>query len=398
MKRNIILIILLCGALAAAFGAGLSVPEFGIITNGSLNDDGLFELSTRIALDMLVQGGAKFAAWFKLGFNSATLEDYLAALNMPSPLPDSLPADDADLLAAIRRLEQNSGLNLKTAAIAFNGAFDTPLDLTLFVGSMDVIGSGMDYPALFGSQPFASKLRGFLYYPQGIKDNPSLVYDGLHEVYGTGIRVSMPGERFVPSLYLYQDSYLGGGKYSVDARAQYNAEGTKFEAFLGASFPEASLGVYRGGLLFYYDTGSIGSFYAQLGVPRWDPMAGFDMSLFYFLFEPRFDFGPGMLTITVFHHPGCYLQASTGEAGFLELRADLGFGDLNAGTAYGGVESEISYDPNAASSPLSLSIGPYFQTLWSGVKVDLRLDIKAFPVPAQWYGMFSPSLGVSASF
>jgi len=122
------------------------------------------------------------------------------------------------------------------------------------------------------------------------------------------------------------------------------------------------------------------------------------MSLFYFLFEPRFDFGPGMLTITVFHHPSYYLQASTGEAGFLELRADLGFGDPAAGTAYGGVESEISYDPNAASSPLSLSVGPYFQTLWSGVKVDLRLDIKAFPVPALWYGMFSPSLGVSASF
>ncbi|TFG82101.1 MAG: hypothetical protein E4H20_08385 [Spirochaetales bacterium] len=397
MKQKIALVALLCAALASAFGAGLSVPEFGILTNGRVNDAGAFVLSTRVTIDMLIEGGAKFAAWFKLGFKSDSLEEYLAALYSEDTLPDT-PVVPDDLISSIRRLESITGIGLKTAAISVSEAFGTPLDLALFVGTMDVFCSGMDYPQIFGTAPFATKLRGFLYYPDGIGDNPSLYYDGIHAVYGTGLRLSLPGESILPSFYLYQDSWLGPGQYSADARVQFNWDRVKLEAFAGVSFPVSTAGVYRGGFLFHYDTESIGSFYAQIGVPRWDPISGFDMNLLYFMFEPRFDFGPGSLILTVFHHPAWYLQGQTDEAGLLEMRADLGFGDLNDEGWQGGAETTISYDPNAVSSPLSIEASPYLQSLWSGVKVDLRLNILAFPVPEFWYGMFAPSIGLTTSF
>ncbi len=398
MKRTRILAAFLCAALASSWGAGLSVPAFGIITNGSVDEAGQFGLSSRIALEMLVQGGAKFAAWFSLGFNSISLEDYLAALYSSSPLPDTITGNEDELIAAVRRLEEANGFGLKTAAISFTHLFGGPLDLAFFVGKMDTIASGSDYPALYGTVPFATKLRGFLYYPGGIAKNPALAYDGLHEVYGTGFRLALPGAALTPYLYFYQDSWLGSGKYSADARFQLNTEAVKLEAFAGASFPDGAFGSYRGGLLFFYDTGVIGSFYAQVGIPRWNPTEAFDMALFYFLFEPRFDFGPGNLILTVFHHPRYYAQAPTGEEGQLELRVDLGFGDLGAGTPYGGVETAINYDPNSSSLPVSISAGPYIHAYMDGVKIELRLDTRVFPVSNPWYGMFSPSLGLSAAF
>lgn len=403
MKRYAILAGFLAAALAVAFGAGLTVPEFGLITSGAAADDGSFELSTRVSLELGIEGGSKFAARFSLGFDSVSLEDYLAAISQGSPLlPGSTDPDE--LSAAIRRLEASQGLYLKSAMVAFPGIFDTPVDLGVFVGGMDTLGGGRDFPRLYGSAPFATKLRGFLYYPQGIRGLPGRAYDGLHEVYGTGLRLSMPGERFTPYLYLYQDSFLGAGAYSADARVQYDGGPLKLEAFAGASGPAGSAGVYRAGLMFYFDTGSIGSFFAQAGIPRWDPSQAFGMSLFYFLFEPRFDFGAGELILTVFSHPGWYLQSRTYEEGFLELRADLGFGSLES-SGHGGLETILEYrtkssaDPGPAiASPLLVSVAPYYRKLVSGVTVDLRLDLKLFPVPERWYGFLAPALGISASF
>lgn len=404
MKRYAILASLLAAALAASFGAGLSVPEFGLITSGAAADDGSFELSTRVSLELGIEGGSKFAARFSLGFDSVSLEDYLAAISQGALDPDDA-ATGAELAAAIRRLEASQGLYLKSAMVAIPGAFGTPVDLGVFVGGMDTLGGGRDFPLLYGSAPFATKLRGFLYYPEGIRGLPGRAYDGLHQVSGTGLALSVPGERFTPYLYLYQDSFLGAGAYSADARMQYDGGPLKFEAFAGASGPAGSAGVYRAGFMFYFDTGSIGSFFAQAGVPRWDPSQAFEMSLFYFLFEPRFDFGAGELILTVFSHPGWYLQSRTYEEGFLELRADLGFGSLESG-GHGGLETVLEYrtksaadpDPTPIASPLSISLAPYYRALVSGVTVDLRLDVKLFPVPDRWYGFLAPALGISASF
>ena len=382
MKKILSILTMAC-ALATAHGADLSVPYFALLTNGRLNAAGAFELSTRVDIDMLIEGGSKFDAWFKLGFRNASMEDYLLAAEAPSTLPD--------LVAA-------SGLAMRTAAIEVKEFFGTPVDLAAFVGHLDTFGTGSDFSARFGASDFATKYRGYMYYPDGIGGDASRRYDGLHEVYGTGVRVSLPGESVLPFFYFYQDSWLGAGYWSADARVLLDADRVKLEAFAGASFPVSAAGTYRGGFLFYYDTGAVGEFFAQIGVPRWDPTQAFGMDMLYFMFEPRVRFGAGMLTLSLFFHPAWYLQSETGESGAMELRTDLSFGELREGQQRGGVEVELSYDPNLGVDALTLNAAPYLQLIRNGVRWDMRLALRAFPVPNPWYGMFMPTIGVSTSF
>jgi hypothetical protein len=371
---------MLACAMITAHGADLTVPYLGLLTNGSFNAAGAFELSTRADIDMMIAGGSKFDAWFKLGFRNPGIEDYFAATTPGTPLT----AENA--------------LNFRTVAIRVNELFGTPLELTTFVGHLDIFCSGADYPVLFEADDFATRFRGYMYYPDGIGGDASRIYDGLHEVFGTGIRLGLPGEKLRPFLYVYQDSWLGTGHYSADARIVLNADKVKFEAFAGGSFPAATLGVYRGGLLFFYDTGAIGEFYAQIGIPRWDPAEAFGMDMLYFMFEPRVRFGEGMLTLSLLFHPAWYLQSETDESGAMDMRFDLGFGEVEEGRSRGGAEVSLSYDPNLTESALTIEAAPYFQMIRNGVRWDLRLALRAFPFTDPWYGLFMPSVGVSTAF
>lgn len=387
---------LLAASLASAHGAGLSVPDFRIITNGHVNEAGAFVLRTRVYIDLLVEGGAKFAAWFKLDFKSDSMEDYLASLQSRISLTD--PISFEELAAAMSSLEDATGIGLKTAAIAMNGFLGTPLELAFFVGRFDVFCSGADFPLLFGTKNFATRLRGFMYYPDGIGGDGSRWYDGLHEAYGTGFRLSLPGDRMKPYLYLYQDSWMGAGKYSVDARFLFNGAAVKMELFAGATFPAASYGLYRAGFLFDYDIGSIGSFYAQMGIPRWDPSEPFGMDKLFYMFEPRIDFGIGTLTLSLFFHPAWYLQRETDEEGSVDARIDVSFGDVQESGNQGGLEVFLAYNPNLDDSSLKIEAAPYYQTLWNGVRWDLRLAVRAFPYPGTVLGMFVPSIGITTSY
>lgn len=403
-KKNALILLLVCAA-AMAHGADFSVPYLGLLTNGRLNNVGAFELSTRVSIDMLFEGGTKFDAWFKLGFRNAAVENYLSAAESLTTIPD--PFTDSDLVTSISNLEQATGLSLRTVAIQIKELFGTPLQLATFVGHLDTIGSGADFTQYFGTSDFVTKFRGYMYYPYGLGKSvadgghgidPSRRYDGLHEIYGTGMRFSLPMETIRPFLYVYQDSWLGAGYWSADARALLNTERVKLEAFVGGTFPTSTMGVYRGGLLFFFETGEIGNFYAQIGIPRWDPLEVFSMDMLSFLFEPRIKLGTGELVLSLFFHPKWYLQKETDESGAMEFRFDLGFGKVEEGSTRGGAEVELSFDPNLPTASLSLDASPYIQTIRNGVRWDLRLAVRAFPFPAPWYGMFQPTLGVSTAF
>ncbi len=396
MLKRKALILVLAGAAAMAHGADVSVPYLGLLTNGRLNAVGAFELSTRVSIDMLFEGGTKFDAWFKLGFRNAAVENYLKAAESLTPLTEAPTMDD--LAASISNLEEASGLSLRSVAIQIKNLLGTPLQLATFVGHLDTLGSGTDFTQYFGTSDFATKFRGYMYYPEGIGGDASRRYEGLHEIYGTGMRLSWPMEAMMPFLYIYQDSWLGAGHWSADARALLNTDRVKLEAFIGGSFPVSTLGVYRGGLLFFFETGEIGNFYAQIGIPRWDPLEAFSMEMLSFLFEPRIKVGAGELVLSLFFHPKWYLQKETNESGAVELRFDLGFGKVEEGSMRGGAEVELSFDPNLATAVLSLDASPYLQTVRNGVRWDLRLAISAFPFPSPWYGMFQPTLGVSTAF
>lgn len=387
MLKRTLSIIALAFSIASAHGTDVSVPYLALLTNGRLNAAAAFELSTRVSIDILMEGGSKFDAWFKLGFRSPSVEEYLGSVGSLGAVPE----DEAlsDIVGA---------LALTTVAIQVKETFGLPLDLAAFVGHLDTFCSGSDFPALFGSKEFATKFRGYMYYPEGIGDDPSRRYDGLHEIYGTGVRLTMPGDKLVPFLYVYQDSWLGAGYWSADARVLLNADPVKLEAYAGASLPVSTMGTYRGGLLFYYDTGVIGDFYAQIGIPRWDPTQPFGMDMLYFMFEPRVRFGAGTLTLSLFFHPAWYLQSQTNESGAMELRMDMGFGEVVEGGLRGGVELELGYDPNLAASALAIDAAPYVQFIRNGVRWDMKLGLRAFPFPAPWYGLFMPTIGVSTSF
>jgi hypothetical protein len=398
MKTRFSIVLLLAAATASAFGAGLSVPDFRILTNGRVNN-GALVLSSRVYTDLLIEGGAKFSASFKLGFQTDDLERYLKALATPVAADGS--ATDQDLAT----LDARSGLMFRSAAISLNGAFGTPLETTVFVGRLDTFASGDDFPILFGTADFATRLRGYMYYPDGIGNDQTRYYNGLHEAYGTGLRLSLPGERLKPYLYLYQDAWVEDpGRYSVDARLLFNTENIKLEGFLGGTFPASSAGVYRGGFLFFFDTGNIGAFYAQIGVPRWDPAEPFGMDMLFFMFEPRVDFGAGTLTLSLFFHPAWYLQKETNESGALDMRADFSLGKLAVSGLQAGVEALISFDPNdtaipATGSTLELEIAPYFKSIRDGVRWDFKLGIRALPFPEDaWYGVFRPSIGITTAF
>lgn len=375
--------------------ADLAVPYLALLTNGRLNEAGTFELSTRVSIDMLIKGGDAFDAWFAFTFRQAAVESYLTAAGTDLDLGDG---QLADLAAAIADLDEATGLYLSTVAIEAKRMLGLPFDLAAFVGHMDRFGTGDDFPALFGDANFATRFRGYMYYPDGIGGDTSRRYDGLHEAYGTGFRFGMPMEKLVPYLYIYQDSWLGAGRWSVDARVLMGSGVIDFEAFAGASLPVSTMGVYRGGLLFHYDTGVIGNFYAQIGVPRYDPTQPFGMDMLYFMFEPRVSFGAGELTLSLFFHPKYYLQTETDEEGSMEMRMDLAFGEVTEKSMRGGVETELAYNPNLDTGVLTLEAAPYLNLVRNGVRWDLRLAVRAFPFPNPWYGMFMPQLGVSTAF
>lgn len=389
MKKSILILLLACAA-ASAQGADVSVPYLGLLTNGRLNAAGTFELSTRASIDMLVAGGAKFDAWFKLGFRNAAMEHYLKSVESIGTL-----SDPAGILA---NLEAASGLSLRTVAIQVKELFGLPLQMATFVGHLDTFCSGGDFTTEFGSSDFSTKFRGYMYYPEGVGGDPSRHYDGLHEVYGTGVRLSWPLATLRPFLYLYQDSWLGAGYWSADARVLLDADRIKLEAYAGASFPLSALGVYRAGLLFHFNTGEMGNFYAQIGIPRWDPTEPFGMNMLSFMFEPRIHFGEGELVLSLFFHPAWYMQKLTHESGAVELRFDLGYGRIEEGRFRAGVESELAYYPDKDLETLTVDAAPYFQTVSKGVRWDIRLAVRAFPFPRPWYAMFMPTLGLSTAF
>jgi len=383
----------LLGPLAAA---DIVIPELSISTHGSFDAADRFILASRSAFDLQIQGGSKFSALLKLGFRSSDLESHLTTIGRGVQLSEN--PDTAELALAIKQLEHMHGLEFRTCAVSIQDIFNTPLELSMFVGHYDSFVSGDDFTHLFGSKTFATRIKGFMYYPEGIGLNKNIWYDGLHQAYGTGFRLSMKGLPVIPYLYAYQDSWLGAGHYSLDARVLFNMDMLKLEAFAGLSMPVGSLGAYRGGLLFYVDTGTIGSFYAQIGVPYWQPDTAFSLGNMYFLFEPRLQFGFVNLIISLFFHPAYYLQQATNKDGALDLRINALVGDIAVNNMQGGLDSKLAYDPNLPEKNIQFELAPYFQLMSSGVRWDLRLTTRLLPFPVQWYQMFAPTIGITTSF
>lgn len=380
-----ILALLLAGGYASA--ANINVESLELLTHGSLDETtGLFTVSSRVYFDMSFEGGDKFAGLLRMDFLSGDIQKALELARTDA----TTPAEVQD------KINNLTSMGFKTASVTAKRILGTKIEATYFVGYLDDFCSGNDFMPLFGAPPFGTSLAGPMAYPDGVGGNSRLYYEGIDAVYGTGLKVGLAGPKSALYAYAYQDADLGSGHWTGVARGLLDTGPLKVEAFLGAS-SSGSYGIYKGGLLFDFAPGSVGEFFAQVGMPRWDPSETLGVNNFYFLFEPRVNFYPGALALTVFYHPAWYRQKATNEENALDFALNLKFGDLAKSGAQGGLKTMFAFRP-LSTSPLAIDISPYYSAIASGLEWDFKLDLRVFPFPGVWYGIFRPFVGVTTSF
>lgn len=359
--RFLLFTILLAAPTLPSFAADIRIPALELMTWGRM-DDGGFGLFSRAYLELLVEGGSKFGGRVELMLEDENLEDGRS-------LPD--PYDPDEMEQVLQKY-----LLLKSVSFEIKRLFETPINLVYFSGTTDVFASGDVFPRIFESDPVASLVRGYRYFPTGV------IYDGIHTVRGTGFKIHAPGlaERFNLAVYTYQDEYFGRGKYSSDIRAVYNSGDLKIETFVGATYPDTDMGIYRAGLLFFYSTGLGGEFFTQIGIPRWDPLVDdkFTTDLFYLLFEPRVRMDLFSIVLTFFWHPEYYNQVETNESGTLDLFIRFAYGDLGKTSYNLGVENQLTLQTRAGDQ-MAFRVSPYLSLVTSGIAWDFRVNFKLHP-------------------
>ncbi len=353
------------------FSANITVPYLELITRGQMNN-GLYELSTRGEMDLLVEGGYKFGGRVTLNYKSTSLEDYI----------------------------KSSSLAFKGASIIIRKLFSIPLNFSYFVGENDTFCSGSDFSTIFGSIPITTQYSGYIYFPEGI------IYDGIYTISGTGLKFSLlPSGNFLYSLYLYQDSNITHsvngtesvwlGHYSADFRTMINFKNLKIEAFAGATFPISTFGYYRGGLLFYSASEGV-EFLTQIGIPRWDPAKDlFGIKLFYLLFEPRVHMGLFSIIPTFFWHPGYYLQKETNELGSFDVNINFLLGDPQKTPVSGGFESNLSFS-TTGTQQFRVKASPYISLITQGVVWKLKVNAQIWPFSVN--NLIETFIGIRAEF
>jgi hypothetical protein len=357
---------LLCAAVFPVFifSADISIPSLELVTR-MYSDSGDFALQTKGSFDIDIQGGYKFGGKLRVGIEDAVVDD------ISSP----------------------TYLAFVAAEVSINEMFELPFSFSYYTGSIDNFCSGNIFHTYFGTRIIKPDSSGFLAFGDGIN------YDGLHSVAGTGIALSSDfgTEWNLTKAYIYQDAYLGTGYYSADIRSAYNLGDLKLESFIGASFPVSTAGIYRGGLLLSYKASETGNFFAQIGIPRWDPVSEpLEINLFYFLFEPQLNFGLFGINLSFFWHPSYYHNTATNEEGSIDLLVDFGVGDMEVFPVTGGLSAKLNYNAASAASQFETIVSPYLSMVASGVLWDFKVDVKVLPLDAAT--MFEGYIGVRAEF
>jgi hypothetical protein len=383
--------------------ADIRVDQLELLTHGALNQStGTFDANSWLNFNLVMEGGDKFSGLLKLNLINSDVEN---ALNLSS---SSLNTNTATTSEVANNVNNSLSPQLMTVAMTAKSVFSLPLDLSFFVGQMDNFCSGEDFVPLFGAAPFSTDLRGPMVYPNGVGGNPRVWFDGIHQADGTGFRLSTTPNLSSSSVgyaYFYQDSNVGQGTWSGDLRYLVNSPSAKAEIFTGAT-TGGSGGLYRGGLLFYATSGGVGEFFSQVGITHWDPTQTPSIDDFFFLFEPRLNFGhSAQAVITVFSHPSWYLQkdySQLGEEGALDASFDLRFGRIEEKGSRGGVETLLAFRPQTidptVTPVLAVDTSPYYSIISGGIRWDFKLDLRVFPFPSPWYGMFMPYIGFETSY
>ncbi len=371
MKNLSILILFLVIIPSMASTANITVPYMELITRGTMSN-GLYEMSTRGEMDLAVEGGYKFGGMVTLNYKSENIEDIAAT----------------------------SSLSFKGAGLIIKDIFSLPLSFQYFVGENDTLCSGDDFTKIFGSIPITTQYAGYIYFPEGI------IYDGIHTISGTGLKFTLlPNDKSLYSFYFYQDanithdvsgtSQFWPGHYSTDFRFMMNLKNLKIETFLGATFPISTMGIYRGGILFYTADQGV-EFLVQAGIPRWDPVSDlFGINLFYLLFEPRVHMGIFSIIPTFFWHPQYYLQKETNELGSFDVNINFLFGNPQKSPISGGFESNLAFT-TIGTQQFLVKASPYVSFITQGVIWKIKMNARIWPFNIN--SLIETFIGIRAEF
>ncbi|MBN2531537.1 MAG: hypothetical protein JXB88_01530 [Spirochaetales bacterium] len=382
MKKNYIFFIclLLFFVQTSLHTANIDVSSLEIICHGAYDETNDYDivLATDGEMEMSIEGGYKFGASVVFGFRSENLED------------------------AIR--EKTLGLLFKSGQITVREILGSLMSFSFFIGENDILCSGEGFVDYFGTDLIKINYSGFLYFPEG------KVYEGIHTVSGTGCSfIYRPLlDRLLFHLYAYQDDHFVNdtgefipGQFSLDLRTIVNFEPVKLDFFLGATGPcEAEAGYYRTGLLLYAKAG-FAEFFAQAGIPRWDPVDDlFRLDLFFLLFETKLNLGIVAITPSFFIHPGYYEQNPTDEEEIMDINVNIAFGDIFKHLVSGGIEGNFSFTENLVEG-LNIKVFPFISFITPGVVWQLKCGITLYSDPLPYDnlpGMFEGFINIKAGF
>ena len=354
--------------------AEFTIPRFEMATLGRPASDD-FSLTSVISADFSVSGGYKYGLSFGFSFNHDTV---------------SAPPDQTTL-------------NFRMVRATIRDLFNSPLELTYFMGEGDVFCSGDEFTTRFGYAPMGSDYKGLFYFPEGIGGDLGRTYNGIYGVNGTGISLAFTrGNIFVPMIYLYQstspirslDGSIGGIPYSGDLRFLVNQEKYHIEAFAGASYKDVLM--LRGGVLAHFYSGENIDFLIQGGMSGWNMNDDLTIDAFYFLMEPRLRFGNFRIFTTLFIHPVVYNSIVTAEEqGKIDINLKL-FGQLQDTDVSAGVETTVELKMDKMED-LIIKVSPFISLLGGGLQWDakLRINVLGFDKPDEMFELF---IGVSSSF
>jgi hypothetical protein len=362
---------------SAAHPAGVIIPSLELITHVG-PAAGAVELQTYGNISLSIEGGYKFGGNVALGLSHEQ---------------------------SLENVGATSGLSLDflSASMTIRSLFSLPVNVEYFVGGNDVLCSGEGF-IQFGVAPIMTAYRGYLSFPTGP------MYDGIYEVWGTGVHVQYTPKAETASLdlYVYEDTHPawpGGanplfsslGTWSGDLRFLLNFSALKLEAFAGATLSPAAApsGLYRGGLLFYAADRNV-EFLAQVGVPLWDPVSdpGFSVELFYLLVEPRLHLGSFSIVPTFFWHPAGYMQAlNPTEKGSFDVNLNMFLGDATRTTLQGGVQSNVRFH---SPGQFEARVSPWVGFTTPGVVWTVKLTTNLFPFDLA--NLLEGFVGVQAEF
>jgi hypothetical protein len=377
-------ILLLVLPVFALRGAEITVPRLELATRAAA-EKGELAISSNAAVDIALNGGYKYGILLGLSFESANLGKAFAYRNFEAGLLDknaSVMGNDYNELA--ERFNNQAVLSFRIAKATARNLFGLPLELSYFVGLGDPFCSGEEFAVRYGVPNIETNFTGFFYFPEGIGGNPYRRYNGIHEVQGTGFSFALTRwENFVPLLYVYQNipaiSTAGvlseTTYYSGDLRSLFNHEKIKIEAFMGMSGGKDEELELRGGLLAFFTSGKGTDFLIQCGIPGWVMNEEFSLDNWYFLIEPRLDFGIMAFHLSFFYHPLEYLHIKTvEERGKADINIKLFAGDLGESRFQGGLETTLGIKADKPED-FSLKISPFASLVSDGLRWDLKFRI-----------------------